>query len=158
MSGAEHRYQTRVEWTGNTGTGTSGYRAYERSHEISAGEKPTIVGSSDPAFRGDPSRWNPEDMLVASLSACHMLTFLHRAAVAGVTVLAYEDSASGTMTEADDGTGTFTEVVLRPQVTVASQDMAARCDDLHAQAHAGCFIASSVAFPVRHEPTVIVAA
>jgi organic hydroperoxide reductase OsmC/OhrA len=153
VSGAEHHYATRLVWTGDLGSGTSGYRAYERSHEITAGDKPALLGSSDPAFRGDPSRWNPEDLLVASLSACHMLVFLHRAAVAGVTVLAYEDDASGTMHETEDGGGAFTEVVLRPRVTVETPEMAARCDELHAQAHAGCFIASSVRFPVRHEPT-----
>jgi organic hydroperoxide reductase OsmC/OhrA len=153
-----HEYQTTLTWTGNTGAGTSGYRSYERAHELSApGDKPTIPGSSDAAFRGDKSRWNPEDLLVASLSACHMLSFLHRAALAGVTVVEYTDAASGTMKETADGGGSFTEVVLRPVVTVKTAEMAEHCEQLHDEAHERCFIASSVAFPVRHEATVRVA-
>jgi organic hydroperoxide reductase OsmC/OhrA len=157
MAARDHRYVVRTEWTGNNGTGTSSYRSYERAHELTADGKPAIAGSSDPAFRGDAARWNPEDLLVASLSSCHMLSFLHRAAVAGVVVLAYDDEAAGIMRETDDGGGSFVEVVLRPRVAVSTPEMAARCDSLHEQAHAACFIATSVAFPVRHEPTTIVA-
>lgn len=153
MAGHPHTYETTLVWTGNTGAGTASYRSYERAHELSAPGKPTIHGSSDSVFRGDPQRWNPEDLLVASLSACHLLVFLHRAAVAGVTVVDYTDSATGTMLETADGGGAFTEVVLRPRVTVETDDMVAACDELHRQAHAGCFIARSVSFPVRHEAT-----
>jgi organic hydroperoxide reductase OsmC/OhrA len=158
LTGRLHAYETELVWTGNTGVGTEDYRSYERGHVVNApGGKPAILGSSDVVFRGDESRWNPEELLVASVSACHMLSFLHRAALAGVVVVEYSDSASGTMKETDDGGGTFAEVVLRPVVTVQSSDMASRCDDLHDEAHARCFIASSVTFPVRHEPTVRVA-
>jgi organic hydroperoxide reductase OsmC/OhrA len=157
MSGREHHYATRTVWTGNAGTGTSSYRAYGRTHELSAGAKPVIAGSSDPAFRGDPDRWNPEDLLVASLSACHMLAFLHRAVVAGVVVLDYVDDAVGTMRETADGGGALVEVVLRPRVVVRTPEMASSCAALHDEAHATCFIAASVAFPVRHEPEVAVA-
>src|SRR5205814_6337653 len=100
------------------GTGTSGYREYDRAHEISSPGKPPIVGSSDPSFRGDATRYNPEELLVASLSTCHMLWYLHLAADAGIAVTAYADDARGTMLEADDGSGRFARVVLRPTVTV----------------------------------------
>ncbi|GAA3710391.1 OsmC family protein [Nonomuraea antimicrobica] len=152
----EHTYQTVVTWTGNKGTGTSGYRDYGREHELSTAGPAPIAGSSDPAFRGDPSRWNPEQLLVGSLSQCHMLSYLHQCAVAKVVVTAYADTASGTMAETADG-GHFTEVVLRPVVTVAAPEMVETALALHADAHRACFIAASVNFPVRHEPTVHVA-
>ena len=153
-----HRYQVVVEWTGNTGTGTSTYKGYERRHEISAGtQKPPIPGSSDPAFRGDPSRWNPEELLVAALSACHKLWYLHLCALAGVVVTSYIDHAEGEMEEAADGSGRFRRVTLRPEVTIASGSDAAKARELHAEAHAKCFISNSVNFPVGHEPEIRVA-
>ncbi|PZG03703.1 OsmC family protein [Nonomuraea aridisoli] len=151
-----HTYQTVVTWTGNRGTGTSGYRDYGRDHELSADGPAVVLGSSDPAFRGDPSRWNPEQLLVGSLSQCHMLWYLHKCTMAGVVVTAYADTATGTMAETADG-GHFTEVVLRPAVTVAAPEMLERALELHKAAHKACFIAASVNFPVRHEPTVTVA-
>ena len=152
--GNEHHYNVAVEWLGNRGTGTSDYRSYGREHVISAGEKPTIPGSSDPAFRGDPARWNPEDLLVASLSACHKLWYLHFCSVNGIAVLAYQDNAIGTMAEDRGGSGRFTEVVLCPRVTVRASDDAALAERLHHDAHAACFIANSVNFRVRHEPSI----
>ncbi|TDD31474.1 OsmC family peroxiredoxin [Nonomuraea terrae] len=149
----EHTYRTVVTWTGNKGTGTSGYRDYGRDHELSAEGPPVIPGSSDPSFRGDPSRWNPEQLLVGSLSQCHMLWYLHKCATAGVVVTEYADTATGTMAESADG-GHFTEVVLRPAVTVAAPEMLESALALHEDAHKACFIAASVNFPVRHEPTV----
>lgn len=151
-----HSYETVVRWTGNRGRGTSGYRDYDRCNEIAAGDRPVIAGSSDPAFRGDPARWNPEQLLVAALSQCHLLWYLHLAAVAGVVVTGYVDRASATMVEERDGAGQFTEAVLRPAVTVADAAMVERAQRLHADASAKCFIARSVNFPVRHEPTVTV--
>jgi organic hydroperoxide reductase OsmC/OhrA len=151
-----HRYAIAVDWTGNTGTGTSGYRDYERRHEISAGtRKPAIPGSSDPAFRGDPARWNPEELLVASLSACHKLWYLHLCAEAGIVVLAYTDHAEGEMEETADGSGRFTRVVLRPRVSVAAGCDEAQARQLHQTAHARCFIANSVNFPVACEPEIM---
>lgn len=147
-----HRYTVAVVWTGNLGEGTAAYRAYGRDHEVAAPTKPTIPGSSDPAFRGDATRWNPEELLVAALSQCHMLAFLHLAADAGVVVTAYQDRAEGSMAEDGAGGGRFTEVVLRPQVTVADAAVVDRVDALHHRAHELCFIASSVNFPVRCEP------
>jgi organic hydroperoxide reductase OsmC/OhrA len=150
-----HQYEVTVSWTGNRGTGTSGYRDYGRDHEVSAKGRPLILGSSDPAFRGDPARWNPELALLAALSECHMLSYLHVCATAGVVVTGYVDAAEGTMAEDDNGGGRFTEVTLRPQVTVATADLIDSAIALHAEASVKCFIAASVNFPVRHEPTVI---
>ena len=151
----EHQYRAVVTWTGDRGTGTSGYRAYGREHVIDVDGRPGIPGSSDPQFRGDPTRWNPEQLLVASLSQCHLLWYLHLCADAGVVVTQYVDHAEGSMTESRDG-GHFTEVVLRPLVTVTSADMVPAARRLHADAHRACFIAASVNFPVRHEPMIAV--
>jgi len=151
--GKEHTYAVTVVWTGNLGQGTSGYRGFSRDHEISAGGKPTLAGSADPAFRGDATRYNPEDLLVASLSACHMLWYLHLCAEAGIVVRGYRDQASGAMLQTPDGGGRFTEVVLRPEVVIDEGGGAALAERLHERAHALCFIASSVNFPVRCAPS-----
>lgn len=153
-----HTYTTRTEWTGNLGMGTENYRAYSRDHVISAAGKPELRGSSDPAFRGDASRYNPEDLLVASLSACHMLWYLHLCAQAGIVVLDYRDEAQGTMVEDEGGGGRFSGVLLRPVARLAAGADAARASALHAEAHRLCFIANSVNFPVTIEPDVQVAA
>lgn len=148
----EHQYTITVTWTGNTGEGTKHYRSYLRDHEIRITGKPVIPGSSDPHFRGDPHRHNPEEMLVSSLSTCHMLWFLHLASEAGVVVTAYEDQAAGTMSETPDGGGQFTSVTLHPVVTVQEEPMIPLVDALHHRAHELCFIARSVNFPVHHDP------
>ncbi|HEY1018552.1 MAG TPA: OsmC family protein [Sediminibacterium sp.] len=153
----EHHYAVTTEWTGNTGTGTQSYRSYERNHEISIENKATILGSSDPAFRGDKNKHNPEDLLLASLSACHMLWFLHFCSEAEVIVTAYTDHAVGTMAETSNGSGHFTEVILRPQVVVTHASMIDTANALHTKAHQYCFIANSVNFPVRHEPVCTIA-
>jgi organic hydroperoxide reductase OsmC/OhrA len=158
LSAKEHHYSVLVQWTGNTGQGTSSYRAYRRDHQIRSGEKAAIEGSSDPAFRGDPSRWNPEELLVAALSACHKLSYLHLCAEAGVVVTAYEDHAEGFMVEDPETGGHFTRVVLRPVVTVAEASDPIAAKELHAEAHSRCFIANSVNFRVEHQPTIRVAA
>jgi organic hydroperoxide reductase OsmC/OhrA len=153
-----HRYAVTIRWTGNTGSGTSDYRGYRRDHEVRGDGKPAIPGSSDPAFRGDAARWNPEELLVASLAQCHMLWYLHLCAAGGVVVTDYADTPAGTMVlDATGGGGQFTEVVLRPSVTVADASMADKAQALHEEIGALCFIARSVSFPVRHEPTVRVA-
>lgn len=149
-----HSYQVKVEWTGNTGTGTSTYRGYERAHEISAVGKPVVLGSSDPNFRGDATRYNPEELLVASLSACHMLWYLHLCADHKIIVTSYVDQPRGQMIETDDGGGRFVEVVLRPEVTINAGADLALAEKLHEQAHALCFIANSMNFPVRCESLV----
>jgi organic hydroperoxide reductase OsmC/OhrA len=152
----EHRYQIKLQWTGNTGRGTETYRGYERSHIISAEGKQPIAGSSDPAFRGDQSKYNPEEMFVASLSSCHMLWFLHLCSDASVIVLEYSDAATGIMTESEDGNGKFTEVILYPRVKVKEEWMIERSANLHDKAHQFCFISNSCNFPVRHEAVVLV--
>ena len=151
----EHKYQLRVNWTGNQGTGTSSYTAYKRDHQISGKEKDPIPGSSDPAFRGDRSRNNPEELLVASLSACHMLWYLHLCADAGIVVTNYLDQATGIMVETREGGGRFQEVILHPEVTVKRGADRILCKELHERAHHLCFIANSVNFPVRCESVII---
>lgn len=153
MADKQHAYGVKVIWTGNTGQGTVSYRAYSRSHRILACGKPDIEGSSDPSFRGDPARWNPEELLLASLSACHKLWYLSLCAQAGIVVTAYEDDAEGTMVEEASGAGQFTRVVLRPRVSLALASDRARAEALHHKAHEMCFIARSVSFPVEHRPT-----
>lgn len=149
----QHGYQATIVWTGNRGDGTTSYRGYSRDHDIIIAGKPTIAGSSDPGFRGDATRHNPEDLLVASLSTCHMLWFLHLCTTRGIVATAYEDDAHGTMVEDADGGGRFTEVVLHPRVTISAGDPAVAAA-LHHEAHAKCFVANSVNFPVRHEPVI----
>lgn len=150
-----HLYQATTRWTGNRGTGTSAYTAYDRSHEITVDGKPLIAVSSDPAFRGDKTRHNPEEFLVFSLSSCHMLWYLHLCAESGVVVTDYVDEATGVMTENKDGSGQFTEVTLKPRVTVRDANMIEKANSLHHQANNMCFIARSVNFPVLHIPQTI---
>jgi organic hydroperoxide reductase OsmC/OhrA len=151
----EHHYALSLEWTGNSGTGTSDYRAYSRNHTISMEGKPELLASSDPAFRGDKTRHNPEEMVVAALSSCHMLSYLHVCVLNGVIVLEYNDDATGTMKENPDGSGQLTEVTLRPLVKVKDASMIDKANQLHHQASELCFIARSVNFPVHHIPSAI---
>ena len=148
----DHRYSVRVEWTGNTGSGTSGYRDYGRDNLVSAEGNAPIEGSADTPFRGTPERWNPEELLLASLSQCHMLSYLHVAVKHGIIVEEYVDDAVGEMRQVGDG-GHFTSVTLRPVVTISAGDPTV-AQAIHAEAGALCFIASSVNFPVGHEPTL----
>jgi organic hydroperoxide reductase OsmC/OhrA len=150
-----HEYKLGIEWTGNTGEGTKTYRSYSRDYLITAAGKPAIPGSSDPTFRGDGSRHNPEDLLVAALSACHMLSYLHLCAVSGIVVLDYKDAAVGWMEDRPDGSGAFTDAELRPVVTIAAGGNVAKAASLHHDAHEKCFIANSVNFEVRVSPTLI---
>jgi organic hydroperoxide reductase OsmC/OhrA len=149
----EHHYAVSIDWLGNRGSGTSDYKAYGREHSISADGKSTITGSSDRTFRGDAALWNPEELLVASLSQCHMLSYLHEAAVNGIIVTKYSDTATGTMEQTSNGGGHFTLVTLRPIVTISAGDVALALA-LHANANEKCFTASSVNFPVNHEPVI----
>src|SRR5438094_9850615 len=151
-----HNYEVRIDWSGNDGQGTKTYKAYRRDHTISCVGKPQIHGSSDPAFRGDRARYNPEEMLVASLSACHMLWYLHLCSAEGIAVLAYQDIADGVMVEEAGGSGRFSEVVLQPEVTVPAGTDLEKARALHAEANRKCFIANSVNFAVRHDPRFVV--
>ena len=158
MAERTHHYRIQLEWNGNRGTGTSGYRDYGREHRIRAlGGKPDIAGSSDPAFRGNADRWNPEDLLVASASACHQLWYLHLCADAGIAVLAYEDDAVGTMVDGPQR-GCFTRIVLHPRVTIRASDDRELATRLHHDAHARCYVANSVNFPIDCEPVIEFAA
>lgn len=155
----EHEYRATVRWTGNTGEGTASYRGYSRDHDILLEGKETPVrGSADAAFRGDAARMNPEEMLIAGLSACHMLWYLHLCADAGVVVTAYEDAAEGIMIEQGRGGGRFTGATLRPRVEIAAGSDAARAMALHDEAHRLCFIANSVNFEVAVEPAPVTVA
>ncbi|MBL0044131.1 MAG: OsmC family protein [Flavobacteriales bacterium] len=151
----KHAYDVSVEWTGNLGTGTDGYRNYKRDHTIRIANKADLLGSADPTFRGDPSRHNPEELLVAALSTCHMMSYLHVCVKNGVVVTAYSDNATGSMETIGDG-GRMTEVVLHPQVTVADASMIGKANELHERAHELCFIANSVNFPVQCEAICLV--
>lgn len=151
----QHHYRVGVEWTGNRGSGTDGYRNYGRDHVIRIDGKAAVDGSADPTFHGDATRLNPEDMLVSALSACHMLSYLHMATVAGVVVTAYTDVAEGNMVT-DGDSGRFVEVVLHPVVTISVASDPAKAKAAHDDAHHACFIANSVNFPVRCEPRIVV--
>ena len=150
----QHQYAVSLQWTGNTGPGTIAYTAYERSHTIAAVSKPDLLCSSGAAFRGDGNKYNPEELLVASLSSCHMLWYLHLCSEAGVVVTAYTDDAKGTMVITADGGGHFTEVTLYPVVTITDKTMEEKAKALHSQANHLCFIARSCNFPVHHMVTI----
>ena len=148
-----HAYSLTLEWTGNSGNGTDHYRSYKRDHIIRIANKPDLLGSSDPTFRGDPSRHNPEELLLAALSACHMMSYLHVCVMNGIVIMAYTDNATGSMETSDDGSGRFTEVVLHPEIVVRDASMIEKANELHHRAHELCFIANSVNFPVRCDAT-----
>lgn len=148
----QHFYKSTVIWTGNKGTGTNDYRSYERSHTINIAGKPDILASSDAVFRGEKHKHNPEDLMVAALSGCHMLWYLHLCSDNGVIVTYYADHAMGTMDENPDGSGQFSEVTLHPEVVVKDASMIEKANALHHEAQKMCFMARSVNFPVHHKP------
>jgi organic hydroperoxide reductase OsmC/OhrA len=149
-----HNYQVLINWTGNNGEGTRTYTGYRRDHTIACEGKPQIPCSSDPGFRGDAARYNPEELLVASLSSCHMLWYLHLCSVNQITVVDYSDAASGVLQENEDGSGAFVRVVLRPMVTILAGGDQVKAIALHHEAHRYCFIANSVNFPVEVAPEI----
>ncbi len=155
MSLDEHRYALTVRWTGNLGAGTSTYRGYSRDHDVEIPGLPVLRGSADPTFHGDRERYNPEQLLLAALSQCHMLSFLHVAVKHGVVVTAYEDHAEALMRTNRDGSGQFESVTLKPRVTVAGPAAPDLLEELHEEANKVCFIARSVNFPVLHQPTAV---
>jgi organic hydroperoxide reductase OsmC/OhrA len=156
MSLAEHRYALTVQWTGNLGEGTSSYRGYSRDHDVLIPGLPVLKGSSDPTFHGDRERYNPEQLLLAALAQCHMLSYLHVAVKHGVVVTGYRDEASGLMRLNRDGSGQFESVTLHPRVTVADGSQVELASRLHHEANQVCFIARSVNFPVEHAPETVV--
>lgn len=152
----QHRYHLAIKWTGNKGPGTKNYTSYDRSHTIQAGDKPIIIGSSDPSFRGDGKKYNPEELFIASFSTCHMLWYLHLCAESGIIVLDYTDNATGTL-QASAISGHFTEITLNPHVVVSSLSMIDKANELHYMANRLCFLANSCNFPIFHNPTCEVA-
>ncbi|AZE92915.1 OsmC/Ohr family protein [Pseudomonas orientalis] len=152
---SEHHYNVKISWTGNRGTGTSAYKAYGRDFTATSQDKPVLQGSSDPAFLGDPAKWNPEDMLVASIAACHKLWYLHLCAVNNIIVTSYVDNAVGYMVDQHPTRkGHFTKVILHPEVEVMSGSDKKLAIKLHDEAHHECFLANSVNFEIQCEPTI----
>jgi len=149
-----HEFKTTIRWTGAGEAGTTDYKSYERAYDVIVEGKPDLLGSAAPDYRGDPSRHNPEDMLVASASACHMLWYLHLCAVNKVVVKAYEDEATGTLELGADGSGRFSEIMLRPRVTISGDSDAGLAESLHAEARVRCFIARTLNCPVHHEASI----
>lgn len=149
-----HRYSSTIIWTGNRGTGTDNYKNYERSHRILVKNKQEISASSDPSFRGDNTKHNPEELFLSSLSSCHMLWYLHLCSEAGIIVLEYSDNCTGIMTESLNGAGKFSEVTLNPVVTVKNKAMIEKAIALHKKANELCFLANSVNFRIIHKPTI----
>jgi organic hydroperoxide reductase OsmC/OhrA len=149
-----HSYDIEVTWTGNTGTGTSSRRAYSRDHEVAAAGPASLLASADPAFRGDPDRWNPEQLYLASIAQCHMLWYLDLATRAGVIVTAYQDRPTGLMVEEAGGAGQFESVTLRPTVTITATSDPAAAQELHDRVGDYCFIARSIKTPIHHEVVV----
>lgn len=154
MAQSVHEYAARVIWDGNQGHGTAGYASYGRQYRVLVAGKPDLAGTADPAFRGEPDKHNPEDLFLAAVSACHMLFYLALCARKGVSVLAYEDEAAGTMRMEAHGGGRFEQVVLRPRVVIEGLEEAALAARLHETAHELCFIANSCRVPIRHEATI----
>ncbi len=150
----DHRFELALEWTGNRGRGTADARAFGRDHVVRIPGKPELLGSAARVFHGDADRWNPEEMLIAALAQCHLLSYLYVAARAGVVVESYVDDADGVLEVDADGAGRITAVTLRPVVTVSAGDPDAALR-LHDEAHRLCFIANSVAFPVHREPRIV---
>jgi organic hydroperoxide reductase OsmC/OhrA len=152
----KHQYSLALQWTGNKGQGTKNYTAYSRDYEISLPNKTTILGSSDPAFRGDPTRHNPEEMLLSAVSSCHLLWYLHLCSAASVVVVNYQDNPIGTMVETADGGGYFSEITLHPKVVVSDESMVEMANSLHKRANELCFIANSCNFPIHHVAECVV--
>lgn len=150
----QHQYSLTVEWTGSTGQGTKSYTSYSRNHTIQSESKAIIEASSDPAFRGDPQRYNPEELLLSSVSSCHMLWYLHFCSQHNITVLTYVDQPEGTMLENGDGSGYFTGITLHPQIEIAEEDKIALAQDLHRKANTYCFIANSLNFKIEHKAII----
>lgn len=150
----QHSYRANIVWTGNLGHGTSGYREYSRDHRVEVEGKPDLNGSADPQFRGDPEKHNPEDLFLASISACHMLWYLHLCSVNDIIVTDYRDEAMGKMEEQPDGSGKFVNVTLYPKVKIQTAENRERAVELHNDAGKKCFIANSCAFPIEYQPVV----
>jgi organic hydroperoxide reductase OsmC/OhrA len=147
-------YTTRVTWLGNLGSGTETYAGYGRAYRVEVEGKPALLGSADPAFRGEADKHNPEQLFLAAISSCHMLTYLALCARSGIRVLDYTDDAQAVLRLEPGGGGAFEQVVLQPRVTVSGHSDVTRAAALHDEAHAHCFIARSCSVPVIHRPSI----
>lgn len=156
MKRKSQEYRVRIAWTGNRGTGTSAYRAYDRNWDLESPGKPVVHCSNDPALGGDPSRYNPEDMLVTAIASCHMLWYLHLCSVAGIIVTSYSDEPVGVMGLQIDGAGQFEKVTLHPRIALKPGSNVEKARALHGEIHKYCFVSRSVNFPVLHEPIIII--
>jgi organic hydroperoxide reductase OsmC/OhrA len=153
----QHHYKIQNNWTGNLGQGTRNYNSYSRDHSIQAANKiQPILGSSDPAFMGDPGRYNPEEMLLAAVSTCHMLWYLHLCSSKQITVVSYSDEAQGTMQEHQNGSGAFSRIILFPKIEILEAQKITLAQELHQQAHQMCFIANSCNFPIEHQAEIMI--
>jgi organic hydroperoxide reductase OsmC/OhrA len=152
-----HEYAMALDWRGNRGAGTADYTSYDRTFAIRVEGKPELVGTADPLFRGDPQLYNPEDLLLAAVASCHLLSYLALCARQRIAVLAYSDRPRGSLALLPSGGGSFTEVLLRPRVTVAAGSDPEAAAALHHRAHELCFIANSCSFPIRHQAQVVIA-
>lgn len=152
----EHRYESQIRWTGNTGSGTRTYSGYDRTWSVEVPGKAPIPCSNDPLLGGDPALMNPEDLLLSSLSACHMLWYLHLASQNKIEVTAYCDTPQGVGQVDADGSGEFTAATLQPQVTITPGSDAGRAQALHWDIHKYCFIARSVKFPISYAPRTFI--
>lgn len=150
----EHEYFTCVKWTGNSGQGTRSYKSYERSHELIVEGKPTLLLSSDPNFRGDSKKLNPEELFLCSISSCHMLWYLHLCSDKGIVVVEYSDNAKGIMVESETGAGKFIRVELFPSVLLEKDSDKELAFNLHQEAHRYCFISNSLNFDVVINPLI----
>ncbi len=149
-----HEYKLSVKWTGSQGVGTVDYKAYDRSLTISSDGKPDILGSTDPAYRGDPAKWNPEELLLSSLSSCHMLWYLHLCAVNKIVVVDYQDTPTAVMETEKSGAGKFTSAAINPSIVITDPSRIEDAINIHKEAHQKCFIAQSVNFPVEINPEI----
>jgi organic hydroperoxide reductase OsmC/OhrA len=149
----EHHYKLTTVWTGNTGDGTKNIRTYDRSHTTTIQGKPELFLTTDNPAVGEKSKLNPEDLLVTALSSCHLLSYLYLCSLEGIVVTAYTDNATGVMIEMANGGGSFKEVKLHPIVFVADESMVEKAIELHHKAHEICYIANSVNFEVKCNPT-----
>ncbi len=149
-----HQYHSTITWTGNRGEGTRSYHSYSRDHRIGSTGKPAIEGSADPAFRGDPEKYNPEELFLSSIAACHMLWYLHLCADSGITVVSYSDEAGAVMVEEKGGKGRFQSVTLNPVVTILNKENRDKALNLHKKANEMCFIANSCNFPIAHKAQI----
>lgn len=149
----EHAYKSSLTWTGNKGSGTMDYRSYDRDFVVSIENKAPISGSSDSVFLGDKTKYNPEDLLLASVSSCHMLWYLHLCSKNEIVVMEYKDNAVGTMLENSDGSGQFKGILLQPEVLISNKNQKDLANSLHEEANKMCFIANSLNFKVKHTPS-----